>query len=290
VKPAAFAYYRATSVGEALEHLRSGGTETKILAGGQSLIPMLKLRLARPSALVDINRVDALAYLRVHDGHLAIGATARLHELEAAIVRDACPILAAAAHYIGHAAIRTRGTVCGSLAHADPAAELPLVACCLDAELEATSIRGTRMVAADDFFASFLGTTLETDELLTGVRFPVLGPQTGWAFAELTKRAGDFAIVSVAVVLERDFAGAVRRPRIALGAVSDRPLRRAHAERALDRQPGTADNFRAAAEMATADLEPPSDVHGSGPFRRHIARVLVDRALHDAWRRAGGVA
>jgi carbon-monoxide dehydrogenase medium subunit len=290
VKPAPFAYHRATSVTDVLERLREGGPETKVLAGGQSLIPMLKLRLARPAALVDINRLEDLDYVHVAGGALVIGATARLHRLEAQAVADACPILTAAVRHIGHTAIRTRGTVCGSLAHGDPAAELPLVACCLDAELEAASTRGRRTIAAADFFASFLGTTLEPDEMVTAARFPMLGPHVGWAFRELTKRAGDFAIVSVAAVLERDPAGTVRWPRIALGAVGDRPLRSPRAESALDGQPGSAASFRAAAETAVADLEPPSDVHGSAEFRRHIARVLLDRALDEAWQRAGGAA
>ena len=290
MKPGPFAYHRASTVDEVLNFLTRGGAETKILAGGQSLIPILKLRLARPSALVDINRVPELDYLHASDSGIVIGATTRLHQLESEAIRTACPLLAAAVRHVGHTAIRTRGTVCGSLAHGDPAAELPLVAACLDAQLEATSTRGTRTIAATDFFDSFLSTTLEADELLTRVRFPTLGPEVGWAFGELTKRMGDFAIVSVAVVLERGPAGAVRHPRIGLGAVGDRPLRRLRAERALEGQSANAEIFRAAAEMATADLQPPSDIHGSGAFRRHIARVLLERALDEAWQRARGAA
>jgi carbon-monoxide dehydrogenase medium subunit len=290
MKPAPFAYHRATTIPEVLERLRSGDPDTKILAGGQSLIPMLKLRLARPSSLVDITRVEGLDYVRLGHDALSVGATARLYELESDLVRDACPLLRAAVRHVGHTAIRTRGTVCGSLAHADPAAELPLVACCLDAELEVAGVRGPRTIAAGDFFASFLSTTLEADELVTAARFPALGRDVGWAFDELTKRAGDFAIVSVAVTLQRGADGAVRRPRITLGAVADRPLRRPRVERALDGQPGGREAFRAAAEDATSDLDPPADVHGSSSFRRQIARVLLERALGAAWQRTRGAA
>jgi carbon-monoxide dehydrogenase medium subunit len=287
MKPPPFDYHRAATVDEALEHLRRGGPEAKILAGGQSLIPMLKLRLARPSALIDINRVPELNYLRAQEDGVVVGATARLHELESASIGAACPMLGAAVRHVAHTAIRTRGTVCGSLAHGDPAAELPLVACCLDAELQATSARGSRTIAARDFFVSFMSTALEADELLTRARFPPLAPGAGWSFRELTKRMGDFAIASVAVVLERGPSGAVHAPRIALGAVADRPLRRLRAEAALAGQPAGAKTFSAAAEMATADLDPPSDVHGSSAFRRTIVRVLLDRALHEAWQRTG---
>jgi carbon-monoxide dehydrogenase medium subunit len=284
VKPAPFAYHRAASVAEAVALLKQHGPETKILAGGQSLLPMMKLRLARPAALVDINRVRELAYVRPEDGGVAFGALARLEELESAAVRERCPILAQVARDIAHAAIRHRGTVCGSLAHADPAAELPVIALALEAELVATGPRGRRTIPARDFFVTYLTTALAEDEILSEARFPALRPATGWGFVELARRPGDFAIVSAAAVL--DVAGGViRTARLALGAVGDRAVRCPEAEAALAGQAGGRAAFEGAAALAAQPLDPPSDVHGSAAYRRHLARVLAARALTQAWQR-----
>jgi carbon-monoxide dehydrogenase medium subunit len=286
MKPPVFDYRAARSVEEAVEALVAGGPEAKVLAGGQSLLPMMKLRLARPSTLIDINPIRELDYVRPAPDALAFGATARTHELSSALVRDRCPLMTVAADFIGYTAIRNRGTVCGSLAHGDPAAEMPLVALCLEAEMSAEGPRGRRTLAASDFFISYFTTALEADEILVEARFPAIPEGRGWAFLELSKRAGDFALVAVAVLLDLTPAGAVGTARIALGAVGDRPLRATLAERALTGQPATPASFQAAAAEAVRHLEPPSDLHASGTYRRRVAQVLVGRALAEAAGRA----
>jgi len=286
VKPASFDYYRATTVKEAVGLLDRLGPEAKVLAGGQSLLPLMKLRLARPAALVDLGRVTELAYVRATDGRVAFGALARLDELLSDRVRSVCPMLAETARHIGHTTIRHWGTVGGSLAHADPAAELPVVALALDAEMVATGPGGQRVIPARDFFVTYLTTSLGPAEILSEARFPALRPGTGWSFVELARRAGDFAIVAAAAVLDAAPDGAVARARITLGAVADRAIRCPEAERMLEGAPGTARAFEAAATTAAASLDPPGDVHGSSEYRRHLAGVLIRRALGQAWQRA----
>jgi carbon-monoxide dehydrogenase medium subunit len=285
VKPPPFEYHRAASLGEAVALLARLGPEAKVLAGGQSLLPMMKLRLARPSALVDLNRARELAYVRPDGRALAFGALARLSDLESEAVRTACPPLAAAARHIGHPAIRHRGTVCGSLAHADPAAELPLLALALDAELRASGPGGERTIAARDFFVTSLTTALRPDEILAEARFPALAPSAGWGFTELARRHGDYALVSVAAVLEVGGGGRISGARVVLGSVADCAIRSPDAEAALVGREGSPAVFAASAAAAAAPLDPPSDVHGSGAYRRHLAQVLVERCLAEAWAR-----
>ncbi len=285
MKPAPFDYYRATTIDEAVSLLAQHGPEARVLAGGQSLLPMMKLRLARPAALIDINRVSELAYVRPVNGSLAFGALARLETLEGVDVRNRCPLLGEVVADIAHGAIRHRGTVCGSLAHADPAAELPVVALALDAELVARGPAGTRVIPAREFFVTYLTTALAAGEVLVEARFPTPGARVGSAFVELARRPGDFAIVSAAAVL--DVAdGTIRQARIALGAVADRAVRCPDAEHALTGKAGGRDAFESAAALAAAPLDPPSDVHGSIAYRKHLASVLVRRALTQAWHRA----
>jgi carbon-monoxide dehydrogenase medium subunit len=287
MKPPPFEYHRASSVKETVSLLARYGAEAKVLAGGQSLLPMMKLRLARPAVLVDVNRVREAAYVRRSNGAVAFGALARLAELESAEVRAACPMLADIARHIGHPPIRHRGTVCGSLAHSDPAAELPVLALALDADLVATGPQGDRIIPATDFFVTYLTTALAPEEILTEARFPTLEPGAGWAFTELARRPGDFAIVAAAVALAADDGGTITKARVALGAVADRAIRSPAAEAALVGQAGSREVFAAAAAEAARPLDPPSDVHGSGAYRRHLARVLVERALAQAWDRRG---
>jgi CO/xanthine dehydrogenase FAD-binding subunit len=283
MKPPPFEYYRARTLEEAIALLSQYGPEAKVMAGGQSLLPMMKFRLARPSVLVDLNWVRELAYVRLANGTVACGAMARLADLESDHARALCPILAEVAQHIGHPAIRHRGTVGGSLAHADPAAELPVLALALDAELVATGPQGARVIPAQDFFVALLTTSLGPAEILTEVRFPVLRPASGWGFCELSRRPGDFAMVAAAATLQVGAAGTITKARIALGAVSDRAIRCPEAEAALLGQMGGRAGFEAAAGLASAPLTPPSDVHGSSGYRRHLARVLVERALTQAW-------
>jgi carbon-monoxide dehydrogenase medium subunit len=281
MKPPPFEYYRATTVQEAIALLSQYGPDAKVLAGGQSLLPMLKFRLARPSVLIDLQWVRELVYVRPVNGTVAFGAMARLADLESDQVRARCPILTEAAQHIGHPPIRHRGTVCGSLAHADPAAELPVLALVLDAELVATGPNGTRVIPAQDFFLTLLTTSLGPGEILTEARFPVLQPDSGWGFSELSRRPGDFAMVAAAATLQGGATGTITQARLALGAVADQAIRCPEAEAALLGQRGG----QAAPALASAPLTPPSDVHASSAYRRHLAKVLVERALTQAWQR-----
>jgi carbon-monoxide dehydrogenase medium subunit len=287
VKPPPFEYHRATTVEEAVAVLSRHGPDAKALAGGQSLLPMMKFRLARPSVLVDLRWVRDLAYVRSTDGGLAFGAMARLASLESDPVRARCPILAEAARHIGHPPIRHQGTVCGSLAHGDPAAELPVLALALDAELIAAGQNGTRVIPAPEFFVTMLTTSLGPGEILAEARFPAPQPGSGWGFSELSRRPGDFALALVAATLQVGADGTIAHARIALGAVADRAMRCPEAEAALLGQPGGRATFEAAAAIASEGLEPPSDVHASSGYRRHLAKVLVERALTQAWQRLG---
>src|SRR5215510_14009617 len=285
MKPPPFEYYRATTVEEAIALLSQYGPDAKILAGGQSLLPMMKFRLARPSVLVDLRGVRDLAYVQQANGSMAFGAMARLASLESEQTRTLCPILAEAARHIAHPPIRHQGTVCGSLAHADPAAELPVLALALDADLVATGPNGTRVISAPKFFVTMLTTTLVPLEILTEARFPTLPPGSGWGFSELSRRPGDYALAIAAATLQVGTNGRITTARIALGAVADRAIRCPEAEAALLGQRGGKGTFEAAAVLASEPLEPPSDLHASSGYRRHLARVLVERALTQAWLR-----
>jgi carbon-monoxide dehydrogenase medium subunit len=285
MKPPPFEYFRATTVDEAIALLNRYGPDAKILAGGQSLLPMMKFRLARPSVLVDLQGVRHLAYIQPANGAVAFGGMARLSSLESDAVRALCPILAEAARHIGHPPIRHRGTVCGSLAHADPAAELPVLALALEAEIVATGPGGTRVIAAQDFFVAMLTTSLGPIEILTEARFPALPPQSGWGFSELSRRPGDFAMAIAATTLQLGASGTITQARIALGAVADQAIRCPEAEAALLGQQGGKAAFEAVAELASAPLTPPSDVHATSGYRRHLAKILVERALTQAWQR-----
>jgi aerobic carbon-monoxide dehydrogenase medium subunit len=277
VKPPQFVYVAPTSLDEAVSALAEHGEDAKVLAGGQSLIPLLSLRLARPTALIDLNGVAELSSIAVN-GMTAIGAMTRHRAVErSADVAKQVPLLAAAIPYIGHVAIRTRGTIGGSLAHADPAAELPAIALALDATFEATSTRGTRTISAADFFVGYFTTALEAHEILTKVTFPNAAPGTGVSVQEMARRHGDFAMVAAAASVAP--GGDVR---IALINVSDRPVRAVEAEAAM-RQGAPIDEVAA---LAARDLDPTADLHASAAYRRSVAQVLVRRALTEAAARA----
>jgi CO/xanthine dehydrogenase FAD-binding subunit len=281
-----FEYVAAKTVDEALGLLREHGDDAKILAGGQSLIPILHYRLARPHVVVDINPLP-LGGVVANDGHIRLGALVRYHELEEAdVVARGCPVLADAARLIGNVRVRTLGTVGGSLAHADPAAELPTVMTALDARLTVASASGRRTVAAREFFTGPLTTVLRPDEIVTDVELPVM-PQYGWAVEELSRRAGDFAIVAVVALVRLDRRGRVEDARVAFGGVADRPVHARGAEDALRGSEPTADALARAAQSARDALDPPSDAFVSGAYRRHVAGVLCRRALTRAVARAG---
>ena len=290
MKPPPFAYFAPTSVQEAALLLAEHGEDAKLLAGGQSLIPLLSLRLARPAVLIDLNGVDELARLDADAGGATVGAMTRHRTLERSdVVARTVPLLAAAAPYIGHSAIRTRGTVGGSLSHADPAAELPAVALALDATFTACTAKGEREITAADFFAGYFTTALEPDEVLTAIRFPAAAPGTGVSVQEMARRHGDFAMVAVAASVTLGGNGC-DDVRLALINVADRPVRAAGAEALLRGSEPTEAAIAEAADLATRDLSPVSDLHASAEYRRSVAAVLVRRALTDAITKARSAA
>jgi carbon-monoxide dehydrogenase medium subunit len=277
-------YEAPTTVEEAVGLLAEHQDEASVLAGGQSLIPLLALRLARPAVLVDINGVAELSGMSRVNGWLAVGAMTREYVAEeSAAVAQAVPLLAAALPLIGHEAIRNRGTIGGSLAHADPAGELPAVARALDAEFVVRSAAETaRVVAAADWFEGYLATARRPDEMLTEVRFPVAAPGTGAAFEEVARRHGDFAIVGLAAQLTLTEDGVISDARLAFSGVADVPVRAKDAEDLLGGQRPSAELFEEAAAAATAGLDPPADLHGSSEYRKKVAAALVRRGLRTA--------
>jgi aerobic carbon-monoxide dehydrogenase medium subunit len=283
VKPVAFDYFAPQDTTQALSLLAAHGAEAKVLAGGQSLVPLMNFRLARPAYLVDINRIDALSGIEACGAHVKIGATARQHAAAChPVVKEQLPILAEAIGYIGHLAIQNRGTIGGSLAHADPAAELPVVALALDALIHLQRAGIERTVTAEEFFRGYLTTVLQPDELLTGALFCVPPICSGWCFMEVARRHGDFALVAVATVLSLDPDGRITSARVALGGVGPVPIRARAAERILVGESPADDLFRAAAATVGAEIEPPEDIHASAGYRRHLAGVLVRRSLTSA--------
>src|ERR1700748_1750783 len=257
-----------TTVAEAIDLLAEHGDEASVLAGGQSLIPLLALRLARPEVLIDINRVDELSGVSAADGHVAIRAmTGEYVAEESGTVADPLPLLAAALPLIGHEAIRSRGTIGGSLAHADPAAELPAVARALDAEFVVRGPSGERVIPAAQWFEGYLTTSRRPDELLVEVRFPTATAGTGVSFAEVARRHGDFAIVGLAASLVLS-GGVISDARLAFAGVSDVPVRATAAEDLLAGEGPSAELFDEAARRATEDLDPPADLHGAADYRK----------------------
>ena len=282
-----FGYEAPQTVSEAVELLAEHQDEASVLAGGQSLIPLLALRLAQPALLIDINGVTELSGVSATDGWVAIGATTREYVAEeSGTIADAVPLLAAALPLIGHEAIRSRGTIGGSLAHADPAAELPAVARALDAEFVVRGPSGERVVPAAEWFEGYLTTSRQTDELLTEVRFPAVGRGTGVSFQEVARRHGDFAVVGLATSVTLS-DGVISDARLAFAGVSDVPARATGAEELLTGQRPSAELFDEAARRATADTDPPADLHGSAEYRKKVAAALVRRGLREAADNAG---
>jgi CO/xanthine dehydrogenase FAD-binding subunit len=281
-------YEAPTTVAEAIDLLAEHGDEASVLAGGQSLIPLLALRLARPEVLIDINRIDELSGVSAADGHVTIGAMTREYVAEeSGTVADTLPLLAAALPLIGHEAIRSRGTIGGSLAHADPAAELPAVARALDAEFVVRGPSGTRVIPAAQWFDGYLTTSRRPDELLVEVRFTAAGPDTGASFEEVARRHGDFAIVGLAASLVMS-GGVIGEARLAFAGVSDVPVRATAAEDLLAGETPSAELFDEAARRATEDLDPPGDLHGSPDYRKTVAAAVVRRGLRAATDNARG--
>ncbi len=288
MKPPPFTYHAAKTMKDAVALLAEHGDQARVLAGGQSLVPLMNFRLAQPAHLVDINPVTELDYIRRDDGALAVGARTRQSALErSADASRQAPLLVEAVKLVAHPPIRHRGTVGGSLAHADPAAELPAAAVALGGDLVAMSVRGRRTVPVAGFFEGPFGTSLASDELLVEYRAPAWPARTGHAFLEFSRTHGSFAVIGVAALAHMD-GRKVERVAIALCGVAGTPVRATKAEQLLQGKLPSDELIEAAADAAAADLRPASDVHGSGEYRRKLARVYVRRALQLAVARAQG--
>jgi CO/xanthine dehydrogenase FAD-binding subunit len=286
VRPAPFDYVAPRTVEEALDLLARHGDEAKLLAGGQSLVPMMNMRLVRPAIVVDLNRVAALGALREDAGGLRLGALVRQHALERdGRVAHGAPLLAEAAPLIGHLQTRARGTIGGSLVHADPAAELPACMIALDAVFHLRSARAARTCRAGDFFRGLLTTALEPDELLAEIELPASAPRTGHGFAEVARRHGDFALAGACAVLALDAGGVCRAARLVIFGAGDRPhLVRAGA--ALIGERPAAARLAEVGRAGAGEIDARDDLHATAAYRRHVAAGLAARALGQAAARA----
>jgi len=289
VKPVAFRYVCATSIEDAVRTLTEAAGDGKVLAGGQSLGPLLTMRLARPAVLVDVNRIPGLGAIEERDDAVRIGATVRQRQAERSeVVARRLPLLHAALPFIGHTQTRNRGTVVGSVVHADPSAELPLVACLLDAVVELAGPHGRREAPIATFALGPLMTDVHDDELAVGIRFaatpPAPGVRRGTGFHEAARRRGDFALVAAAAQLDVERStGRVVDARLGLTGVGETPLRLHEGERALLAADDPPARFAEVAAAAAAAIDPPGDLHATAAYRRSVARVLLERALADAW-------
>ena len=288
MKPPKFHYFAPQSIGEALELLAQHAGDARVLAGGQSLVPLMNMRLVHPGILVDINGIHELAYIKVWDGGLSIGALTRDAALSGdRMVAERLPLLREAAHYVGHPAIRNRSTAGGSIAHADPAAELPAVMVALNAEFVVHDSAGSRTIAAQDFFKGYLTTDLKEGELLTELLIPGLPSRSGSAFVEFARREGDYALAGVAAVVVLDEDGTIADARLGLCSVGPSPVRPQTTEALLRGQRPGGETWATAAATVVSVLENPlSDIHGSADYRRHLAGVLTKQALATAAERA----
>lgn len=287
MKPPRFAYHAPRALAEALDTLAAYGEDARVLAGGQSLVPMLNLRMVRPAALVDLGRVPGLRGIVAGRAALRIGAMTRQCELEdAPDLRAGCPLVAEAMALVGSPAIRSRGTVGGNLAHADPASELPAVMVALDARLIVRGPSGERSVPAPEFFRGFYTTALEPGEILTTVEVPVLPRGAGWAFEEVSRTRADFALVSAAVVVTAAPGSRITDARVVLAGVGPVPVRCRQAERVLVEGADGRDRAETAGEAARDQVEPDADLHASAEYRKDLARAVVVRAARRALARA----
>jgi len=288
LKPAAFEYHRPREISEALALLREIGDDGKILAGGQSLMPMMNFRLAQPAHLIDINFIAGLDYIRSENGAIKIGCLARqARVLSDPLIRQCCPLLAAALAHVGYEQTRNRGTICGSLAHADPAAELPAVLLALDGSVTVGNSTRRRELSARELFQSYLTTSVAGDEMVLEVSFPEQLAKSGSSFIEFARRFGDFAVVGVAasLTLAND---RIADARIALTGVSDKPWRERGIEEILIGKKPALELFNQTAKEIAARIDPSSDIHASAAYRRSLANILTRRALDAAWNKAQG--
>lgn len=288
MKPSPFKYEAPTELEHALGLLAEHGDDSKLLAGGQSLIPLLNFRLSAPSLLIDINRVNGLDYVERREGTLRIGANSTQAKVgRSGLIADQWPLLASAIGWVAHSQIRNRGTVCGSVAHGDPTAEIPVAMCCLGAKFHLRSVRGRRSVMARDFFITHLTTVLEPDEMLVEIEIPARLPESGWAFVEFARRRGDFALAGVAMEIQVGHDRRCRSVSMALLGAADTPMRRPVLDALLIGRIPDAEAASELAEMAAEAADPGGDMHGSIEYRRRLMANLVRQATFEAAERAG---
>jgi CO/xanthine dehydrogenase FAD-binding subunit len=283
MKPASFDYHAPTNVEDALSILKSHAGDARLLAGGQTLLPMMNFRLARPTAVIDLNRIPALAYIERDGDVVRIGAMTRQRAIEFSPMAGAdLPLLREAIKFVGHLPTRSRGTIGGSIANADPAAEIPMVLQILEGEVCVRGPRGLRMIAADQLFLDAMTTSLTPEEMLVEVSLPVVPQGAGVAVEEFARRQGDFAIAAVGVMIVGDGGKRCKKARLATAGVSSHPARLRAAERLLEEQGLTETALAEAAKVAAREVEPLSDNNASAEFRRHLTSVLAERALYRA--------
>ncbi len=290
MKPAPFKYYAPDSVAEVLALLHEHGYDAKILAGGQSLVPMMNFRLVQPAVLVDINNIPELSYIETHDKGIRLGSMVRHSQAERdPLIKEKAPLVHETMPQIATVQIRNRGTIGGSLAHADASAELVVVTTALEAQFKIQNQKGERLVPASDFFVGLLVTSLEPDDLLVEIQIPPLLPRSGWALKEVARRPHDFALMGVAAVLTLDKKERCTEARLVYLSAGDGPISAPEAAKLLIGNEISSDLITAAAEKAAADeIDPGSDIHATADFRRHLANVLTRRALEEAVQRAKG--
>jgi carbon-monoxide dehydrogenase medium subunit len=289
MKPAPFEYYAPTSVDQALDHVAQLGYDAKILAGGQSLIPTMNFRLAQPAALIDLNKIAELFYVRpASDGGVLIGAMTRQSTVERdPLIAQRSPLVRECMPFIAHPQIRTRGTLGGSIAHADPAAELPAVTVALGARYHVRNKTGERWIAAQEFFVSLFTTQIQPDEILIEVALPPMPPRSGWSFQEVARQSGAYGLVGVATLVTLDDKKRCQRARMVFLSCGEKPMLAQQAAKTLVGQAPTPEAIRAASQVAAKDdVDPSSDIHASAAYRRHLVKVLAVRSLTEAFARA----
>ena len=287
--PRSFEYYSPRTLDEAVALLQKLGPEAKLLSGGQSLIPMMKLRLLSPEHIVDINRIPDLDYITENDGQLRIGALAREHELESSdVVKDKLPILADTAKVIADPLVRSQATICGNLAHGDPANDHPATMLALGATIMATGPKGQREIAVEDFFPGLFTTALEAEEILTEIRIPLPPARSGGSYLKLERKVGDFATAGVAVQITLDESGACKRAGLGLTNVGMTPIKARQTEAFLTGKQLDEQTIEKAADIAASESQPMDDIRGSADYKRDLVRVLTGRALKTALNRAKG--
>ncbi|MDQ6596592.1 xanthine dehydrogenase family protein subunit M [Bacillus salipaludis] len=289
MKPAKFNYLRPSSIEEAVQYLSEYGEDAKIISGGQSLIPLLNMRLSTPKYLIDLGRAEGLGYIREDGEFLVIGALTKHCEIEKSeLVKEKCPLLSEAIRWVGHAQIRNRGTVGGSIAHGDPSAELPCVITALRGEIVIADANGEEVFCPEEFFLTYMLTSLQPDQLVKEVRFPITKPSSGSAFVEVARRHGDFGLVEVAAVVDLDADSRFLSVNLAIGGVNSVPTPLEDVEKLLIGKEASEEIYEEAGNLTMEIVEPESDLHGTAEYRRELSGTIVIRALKQATERAQG--